>query len=108
MTDTTKGQDTTAPVESASRGGAGSDGRPLEHYCDRIRELTRVMEGAAAERDLAMYRAWQRGMPPEQVARLASEEPDEVRRTVTVLDREEDIDEWGEGPTWIKFYRKTW
>lgn len=71
---------------------------------ERIRDLRRVMEGAEAERDLAMYRAHQGGMPMEQIASVALLPVEDVRREITLLSREDDIDEWAEGPTWREFY----
>jgi hypothetical protein len=79
-----------------------------EHYRERINHLGDVIDGASGERDLAMYRAHQRGATLEQIARWALTDVDEVRRIVESLSHEPDIDEWGDGPRYIEVYRHTY
>ncbi len=75
------------------------------HLEDRIRELTRVLEGANAERQLAMYRAHREGVPVADLARMAYF-PDEapVREILAVYSRDEDADDYPEGPRWVELW----
>ncbi len=76
------------------------------HWTQRIRHLTRVMEDVGADRELAMYRASQRGVEVGEIAHLALLEAAEVERMLAMCRRDPDIDSFSEGPDWVRFYRK--
>lgn len=71
----------------------------------RLREcvvhLDRAMSGVSIDLDLATYRAHQAGASPAEIARWIGADADSVRHTITALNRENDIDEWGEPGRWI-------
>lgn len=51
-----------------------------------------------------MFRAHQHGVAAEQIAHLALLDCAEVERCVAELSREPDVDQWRDGPDWVKCY----
>lgn len=76
------------------------------YYRQRVRELSQVIDAAGCDRELAIYRAHLCGVPPTELARLASLEPGQVGRIIAELGREPDVDEWPEGADWVRIYRR--
>ncbi len=80
-------------------------GARLEHYRQRIRDLGQVVAAAGCDRDLAIFRAHQCGATQEDLARLALVDVAEVAQVIDSLRREPEIDEWSDGPDWVRLYR---
>lgn len=77
---------------------------------DRMVEMRDIADGALAELDLAAFHAHRCGMSVEEIARHAQVEEAEIRRTIAVIDRDQDIvdlDHYNDSATWIRYYRKS-
>ncbi|MFI6761430.1 hypothetical protein ACIBF5_20060 [Micromonospora sp. NPDC050417] len=75
------------------------------YYRNRVRDLRRLLEEVDAERCLAVFRAHQYGATPEEIAQVALLDPADVRQTIDALGGEPDIDQWDDGPDWVRIYR---
>jgi len=77
-----------------------------EQYRRRITQLGDVIDGARAARDLAIYRAHQHGATPEENARWALIDVDDVRGVVELLHQEPGVEEWTDGPCYVEIHRR--
>ena len=75
----------------------------VERLLDRIDRLTRAIDGASGERDLAMYLAIQAGAAITDVARVAILDPAEARSIIDQI-AADPADTHHEGPEYRAFW----
>ncbi|GAB3428391.1 hypothetical protein [Flindersiella endophytica] len=67
---------------------------PVEHYSRLLFELSDAIDSIQCDRRLAMYRAYQHGMEPADIARRAHVEIADVQNAIESLSKERDVDGW--------------
>jgi hypothetical protein len=77
---------------------------PAGRLRTRIQRLTRVLEGADADRELAIFRAYQAGVSADEIAHLALMKVSDVHGVIDVYRRDPGSDELSEGADWIQVY----
>lgn len=76
-----------------------------QRWRERVQEMTNLAENAGAERELAIYRAEQQGVPVSEIAHLALTTCEEVERIVTAYRNDPESDSLSYGPDWVRIYR---
>lgn len=80
-----------------------SNADPIEHYGKLLFELSDTITSVQHDHRLAMYRAHQHGMPPEEIARRAHANLGDVEDAIDTLSREPEADEW-QIAAWVPRY----
>lgn len=80
----------------------GNDAR--EHLGRRFEELSDVLQHAKAERDLALYLAYRRGLTTREIADVVREDVVTVQAIIGTYLRDEDADSYEEGPRWVEMW----
>lgn len=74
-------------------------------FIDRLGHLARVLVEINDDRDLIMFRAYQHGATPEEIANWAETSVDTVNRAIALLSKVGGSTErWSVGPKWLKWY----
>jgi hypothetical protein len=76
----------------------------IAHLRTRITNLTRVIEHADSWRQIAVFRAVQAGLAPDEVAGWASMDAEQVNAIVAALCTDPDMAWLPEGPDFIEFH----
>jgi hypothetical protein len=66
----------------------------VEHYGRLLFKLSDAIDSVHCDRRLAMYRAYQHGMEPTEIARRARVEIADVQDAIETLSKEPDVDDW--------------
>lgn len=85
-------------------GTSSAVGSARERLERRYRELTEVLEDAGAERKLAMYLAYRRGLGVVEITQVTRQDEDVVRRIISSFERDEDAESYSEGPRWVELW----
>ncbi|MGA8117418.1 MAG: hypothetical protein WCA46_27595 [Actinocatenispora sp.] len=91
-----------APSAYASPGS----GDAARHLVKRVYELDRVLEGAAAEREMAQFLAYRSGLSVREIAGLLKAGVEDVQALVDGFAGDEEADTYQEGPRWVEVWPK--
>lgn len=95
---------TTTDSTPAVAGVVDDSQEAVAHLRTRITNLTRVIEHAGSWRQIAVFRAVQAGLAPDEVAGWASINVEQVNEIVAALCTDPDMAWLPEGPDFIEFH----
>ncbi|MGA8116388.1 MAG: hypothetical protein WCA46_22255 [Actinocatenispora sp.] len=81
---------------------------PRDRLRLRYRELAEVLDDVTAERELSVFLAHRRGLSDAEIIEITGEEHTAVRRIVDSHLRDEEADNYEEGPRWIALWPNGW
>ncbi|GAA4215429.1 hypothetical protein [Actinocatenispora rupis] len=94
------------PTEDTARADVAPSEEDRAYWQRRLECLTEAWLGVRCERDLAIYRLHQHGMPVREIARLADESSHVVADTIAAAAGDPNMADYQPGPLWHEFWPK--
>ncbi|GAA4215449.1 hypothetical protein [Actinocatenispora rupis] len=97
---------TDVPAEGTASAAAVGTEEERAYWQRRLERLTEAWQGVRCERDVAIYRLHQQGVPVREIARVADESPHVVADMIATAAGDPNMADYPPGPLWHEFWPK--